>query len=47
MTVEELIDRLMEFPKDEPVYVPDFQSDNDQPVSNVILTNKGVLIDYC
>jgi hypothetical protein len=46
MTVEELIDRLMEFPKDALVYVPDFRSAEDDLVTNVILTYKGVLIDY-
>ena len=46
MTVKELIDLLMGFPEDEPVYIPDFNSYDDRPVTNAILSDKGVLIDY-
>lgn len=46
MTVKELIELLLDFPEDEPVYVPDFNSTEDLPVTNVILSNRGVLLDY-
>ncbi len=46
MTVKELIELLMGFPEDEPVYVPDFNSNDNSPVTNLVLTDKGVLIDY-
>jgi hypothetical protein len=46
MTVAELIDLLMKFPEEEPVYVPDFNSNNNHPVNNLVLTERGVLIDY-
>lgn len=46
MTVKDLIELLMEFPEDEPVYVPDFNSNIDSLVTNLVLTERGVLIDY-
>lgn len=48
MTVKELVDLLMGFPEDEPVYVPDFQQGSwaDKPVTNVVLTYKGVILDF-
>ena len=46
MTVKELIDLLMGFPEDEKVMVPDFNSNNNHPVNNLVLTERGVLIDY-
>lgn len=46
MTVKELVDMLMDMPEDEPVYVPDFNSYDNRPVTNVVLSATGVLIDY-
>ncbi len=46
MTVKELIDLLMGFPEDEKVMVPDFNSNNNHPVTNLVLSSAGVLIDY-
>lgn len=46
MTVKELIDMLMSFPDDEEVFIPDFNSYNNFPIKNVVLTSKGVLLDY-
>ncbi len=46
MTVRELIDLLMGFPEDEPVYVPDFNGFDDKPVQNAVLTSKGIVLDY-
>jgi hypothetical protein len=46
MTVKELIDMLMGFPEDEKVMIPDFNSNLDHEVKNVVLTNNGVLLDY-
>ncbi len=46
MTVKELIDMLMRFPEDEKVMIPDFNSNLDHEVQNVVLTNNGVLLDY-
>lgn len=46
MTVAELIDLLMKFPEEEPVYVPNFNSNNNHPVTNLVLSSAGVLIDY-
>ena len=46
MTVKELIDLLMGLPEDEPVFIPDFNSNLDHEVKNVVLTNNGVLLDY-
>ena len=46
MTVAELIDLLMKFPEDEKVMIPDFNSNLDHEVKNVVLTNNGVLLDY-
>lgn len=46
MTVKELIDLLMGFPEDEPVFIPDFNSYDNFPIKNVVLTSKGVLLDY-
>jgi len=46
VTVAELIDLLMKFPEEESVYVPDFNSNNNHPVNNLVLTERGVLIDY-
>lgn len=46
MTVKELIEMLMEFPEDEKVMIPDFNSNLDHEVKNVVLTNNGVLLDY-
>jgi len=46
MTVKELIEMLMEFPEDEKVMIPDFNSSLDHEVKNVVLTNNGVLLDY-
>lgn len=46
MTVKELIDMLMGFPEDEKVMIPDFNSNHDHEVQNVVLTNNGVLLDY-
>lgn len=44
MTVRELMERLSEFPEDEIVYVP--VDEWDKPVQNLVLSYKGVLIDY-
>ena len=46
MTVKELIDLLMGFPEDENVMIPDFNSNLDYEVKNVVLTKQGVLLDY-
>ena len=46
MTVKELIDLLMGFPEEEEVLIPDFNSNLDYEVKNVVLTNQGVLLDY-
>ncbi len=46
MNVKELIDLLMEFPEEEKVYVPDWTSDKNFEVNNVVLTVEGALIDY-
>jgi len=46
MTVKELIDLLMGFPEDEKVLIPDFNSNLDYEVKNVVLTKQGVLLDY-
>lgn len=46
VTVKELIDMLMGFPEDEKVMIPDFNSNLDHEVKNVVLTNTGVLLDY-
>jgi hypothetical protein len=46
MTVKELIDMLMGFPEDEPVFIPDFNSYDNFPIKNVVLTSKGVALDY-
>ena len=46
MTVKELIDMLMGFPEDEKVMIPDFNSNLDHEVKNVVLTSNGVLLDY-
>lgn len=46
MTVKELIDLLMGMPEDESVYVPDFNSYDNRPVTNVVLSKQGVLLDY-
>ncbi len=46
MTVKELIDLLMGFPEDEKVMIPDFNSNLDYEVKNVVLTKGGVLLDY-
>lgn len=44
MTVKELIDSLMTFPYDEPVYIPVGVA--NIPVDNVVLTDRGVVLDY-
>lgn len=46
MTVKELIDLLEGFPEDEKVMIPDFNSNLDHEVQNVVLTSTGVLLDY-
>jgi len=46
VTVKELIDMLMGFPEDEKVMIPDFNSNLDHEVKNVVLTSNGVLLDY-
>lgn len=46
MTVKELIDLLMGFPEDDKVLIPDFNSNHDYEVKNVVLTKMGVLLDY-
>lgn len=46
MTVKELIELLMGFPEDEKVMIPDFNSNLDYEVKNVVLTKQGVLLDY-
>lgn len=48
MTVKELIELLESMPDNEPVYVPNFNEGSwaDKPVTNVVLTYKGVLLDY-
>ena len=46
MTVKELVELLMGFPDDEKVMIPDFNSNLDHEVKNVVLTNNGVLLDY-
>lgn len=46
MTVRELINLLEGFPEDEKVMIPDFNSNLDHEVKNVVLTNNGVLLDY-
>lgn len=46
MTVAELIDLLMGFPEEEEVKVPDFNSYDNYPVKNAVLTKDGVLLDY-
>ncbi len=46
MTVKELIELLLDFPEDEKVLIPDFNSNNDFEVQNVVLTSKGILLDY-
>lgn len=46
MTVKELIELLMGFPEDEKVMIPDFNSNHDYEVKNVVLTKQGVLLDY-
>lgn len=44
MTVKELIDSLMAFPDDQPVYIPVGAA--NIPIENVVLTSKGVVLDY-
>lgn len=47
MTVKELIDLLMGFPEDEKVMIPDWADSNfNWEIKNIILSEKGVLIDY-
>lgn len=46
MTVKELIDLLDTMPDDEQVLIPDFNSSKDYPIQNVVLSSKGVLLDY-
>lgn len=46
MTVKELIELLMEFPEEEAVKIPDFNSYDNHEINNVVLTKDGVLIDY-
>jgi hypothetical protein len=46
MTVKELIDLLMAFPEDEPVYIPDFNSYDNHYITNAVLTDKGIALDY-
>ncbi len=46
MTVKELIELLMGFPEDEKVMIPDFNSSEDYEIKNLVLTAKGVLVDY-
>ena len=46
MTVKELIELLMGFPDDEEVMIPDFNSNHNHKITNVVLTSKGVLFDY-
>ena len=44
MTVEELVDLLMQFPDQDPVYIPVGQA--NIPVDNAVLTDRGVVLDY-
>lgn len=44
MTVKELIDQLIYYPEDEPVYIP--VGEANIPVDNVVLTSHGVVLDY-
>jgi hypothetical protein len=44
MTVKELIDTLLSFPEDEPIYIPVGVA--NIPVDNVVLTDRGVVLDY-
>ena len=44
MTVKELIDHLIYCPEDEPVYIPVGAA--NIPIENVVLTSKGVVLDY-
>lgn len=46
MTVKELIDLLMEFPEEEPVKIPDFNSYDNHEIKNIVLSKDGVLLDY-
>lgn len=46
MTVKELVELLMGFPDDEQVFIPDFNSNKNYEIDNVVLTNRGVLLDY-
>lgn len=46
MTVKELVELLMGFPDDEKVMVPDFNSNDNHEINNLVLTKDGVLIDY-
>ena len=46
MTVKELIEMLMGFPEDEKVFIPDFNSYDNFPIKNVVLTSKGGALDY-
>lgn len=44
MTVKELIDILLIFPEDQPVYIPVGVA--NIPIDNVVLTDRGVVLDY-
>jgi hypothetical protein len=44
MTVRELVERLQEFPEDEPVFIPVGKANIE--VCNVVLTYEGVALDY-
>lgn len=46
MTVKEMLEMLQDLPEDESVLVPDFNGYDDKEVRNLVLTAKGVLIDY-
>ncbi len=46
MTVAELIDLLMGFPEEETVFIPAMDSQLNYVITNAVLTNNGVALDY-
>ncbi|MEM1945036.1 MAG: hypothetical protein QXX57_04800 [Nitrososphaerota archaeon] len=46
VTVKGLIELLMGFPKDEEVFIPDFNSYANHTIKNAVLTKEGVALDY-
>ena len=44
VTVNELVELLMGFPEDEPIYIPVGQA--NIPVDDAVMTNKGIVLDY-